>query len=257
VTCIQQVYSDVYTTYILLSTTTHKILCFCYAPTSFTDTHQLDKMLVRSDGKVFVPPVVRSSCKKRCKRTKRVPPLGRKVPIPIVLQEVYYEVEKLVKTRNGEFGKEYFVKWTGYPVSENSWIGELPPFFDKNSHLYKKFDFQQDSCKGYNSSSDYDDSLEDSDFEIDIDESGSDDDAEESGSDDDAEESVCESDFEENFEVMAPIAKRKSVEKPINKQDQDSDKRSMKERLVVKALLALSAVVAGGFADDDESDIDE
>jgi hypothetical protein len=247
VTCIQHIFCSQLSPIKYYASVIHRRL-------SLTRT-QLDKMLVRSDGKVFVPPVVRSSCKKRCKRTKRVPPLGRKVPIPIVLQEVYYEVEKLVKTRNGEFGKEYFVKWTGYPVSENSWIGELPPFFDKNSHLYKKFDFQQDSCKGYNSSSDYDDSLEDSDFEID--ESGSDDDAEESGSDDDAEESVCESDFEENFEVMAPIAKRKSVEKPINKQDQDSDKRSMKERLVVKALLALSAVVAGGFADDDESDIDE
>jgi hypothetical protein len=78
-------------------------------------------------------------------------------------------------------------------------------------------------------------------------------DIEESGLYDDAEES----DFEENFEVAAPSAKRKSVEKSINKQDQDSDKRSMKECLVVKALFAFSAVVEMGLADGDESDIDE
>ena len=35
---------------------------------------------------------------------------------------VYYEVEKIVDKRTNMYGLvEYFVKWKGYPSSENTW----------------------------------------------------------------------------------------------------------------------------------------
>jgi hypothetical protein len=205
-------------------------------------------MLVRSDGKVFNPPVVHGSSKKKGKKSKPVTPPRRKVPIPIVQEEVYHEVEKLVKTRKGEFGNEYFVKWTGYPHSENSWIGELPPFFDKKSDFYKKTDFEQDFWDGYKSGEDSEVGLEDSDFEIGI---------EESDSEVSVSSSDCESDFESDVKIGGVKAGGKRLANATDKEEDAAKKRSKKERLVVQALLALSAVVAAGFGDGDESDIEE
>jgi hypothetical protein len=60
----------------------------------------------------------------------------RAAPTPIVKKDLLFEVEKVVNARVGKWGLEYFVKWRGYHVSENSWIDEVPPFFQKNSQFY-------------------------------------------------------------------------------------------------------------------------
>lgn len=39
-------------------------------------------------------------------------------------EEDTYEVEKIIKHRNGLRGYEYFLKWKGYPDSENQWVNE-------------------------------------------------------------------------------------------------------------------------------------
>ena len=59
-------------------------------------------------------------------------------PTPLVKSDLLYEVERVVDARVGKWGLEYFVKWRGYDTSDNSWIDELPPFFQKNSAFYQK-----------------------------------------------------------------------------------------------------------------------
>ena len=79
-------------------------------------------MLVRSDG--FV------------RRKKSQHHMAAPAPAPIVKKHLLYEIEKVVDAREGDWGREYFVKWRGYKTRENSWIGELPSFFKKTSHFY-------------------------------------------------------------------------------------------------------------------------
>ena len=43
----------------------------------------------------------------------------------IVKEDDVYKVEKVSKTRKIGSIKEYFVKWTGYPDSFNSWVTDL------------------------------------------------------------------------------------------------------------------------------------
>ena len=43
----------------------------------------------------------------------------------IVKEDDVYKVEKVLKTRKRGSKKEYFVKWTGYPDSFNSWVTDL------------------------------------------------------------------------------------------------------------------------------------
>ena len=35
-----------------------------------------------------------------------------------------FKVEKILKTRNGKNGKEFYVKWQGYNNDHNSWVKE-------------------------------------------------------------------------------------------------------------------------------------
>jgi hypothetical protein len=62
-------------------------------------------------------------------RTSKPRPLQKK-------GDLLWEIEKLLGTRSGTFGKEYLVKWKGYPDSDNMWIDSLPPFFVKGSPHY-------------------------------------------------------------------------------------------------------------------------
>ena len=43
----------------------------------------------------------------------------------IIKEDDVYKVEKVLKTRKKGSKKEYFVKWTGYPDSFNSWVTDL------------------------------------------------------------------------------------------------------------------------------------
>lgn len=55
-----------------------------------------------------------------------------KAPRPLKTKRgLRFEVEAVLKKREGKWGSEYFVKWEGYPDSDNSWIGDLPPLFRK------------------------------------------------------------------------------------------------------------------------------
>ena len=52
---------------------------------------------------------------------------------------VYYEVEKIVDKRTNVYGLvEYFVKWKGYPSSENTW--EPKKNLKRLEHLIKEFE---------------------------------------------------------------------------------------------------------------------
>jgi len=65
-------------------------------------------------------------------------PLGKSIaPKPIDLTTHLYEVEKIFKKRWGGLGWEYFVRWAGYPSSDDSWIKECPPYFKKKWEINK------------------------------------------------------------------------------------------------------------------------
>lgn len=76
-------------------------------------------MLIRSDGFVRGRKAVRAA------------------PTPIVKKHLLYEIEKVIKSRQGEWGREYLVKWRGYGSDDNMWIDKLPSFFKKNSSFYE------------------------------------------------------------------------------------------------------------------------
>ena len=62
-------------------------------------------------------------------------------PSPIVGEEyVCYEIEKVINSKPGDCGSLYLVKWAGYGSEYNSWIPELPSFFQK----YNKAIFTDD-----------------------------------------------------------------------------------------------------------------
>ena len=62
---------------------------------------------------------------------KKRPEHARKIaPIPIKSTSLLYEVHKITKKRSGKSGFEYFASWTGYPSSDDSWITELPSYFE-------------------------------------------------------------------------------------------------------------------------------
>ena len=213
-------------------------------------------MLVRLDGKKFTcknSVKGRSGCaKKTCKKTTSA-------PRPIVNKDVLYEVETVVAKKHSKSGWLYLVKWTGYDEVHNSWIDTLPPFFDKESAMYKKKNVHYESDNSYTSDdgSEYSaDSVEDSSDEDEMD-----------GSDDDDDD---DDDFESSRQVGGKV---KATKKPKHKytcHDEDNNsnhepyippskrqKKTTTEKMVVKALLALSAVVAAGVIEDTESESDE
>jgi len=212
-------------------------------------------MLVRLDGKKFT---CKNSVKGRSGCAKKTCKTNKSAPRPIVNKDVLYEVETVVAKKHSKSGWLYLVKWTGYDEVHNSWIDTLPPFFDKESAMYKKKNVHYESDNSYTSDdgSEYSaDSVEDSSDEDEMD-----------GSDDDDDDD----DFESSRQVGGKV---KATKKPKHKytcHDEDTNidhepyippskrqKKTTTEKMVVKALLALSAVVAAGVIDDTESESDE
>jgi hypothetical protein len=143
------------------------------------------------------------------------------VPTPILVQgELLWEVEKVVKSRVGRFGREYWVKWKGFSTGKNSWISDLPPYFQKVKKVSQKraLDYDSESSSG-SSESESDSSDSDSDSEPD--------------------------------EAFTSAMKRfAQAEEPIA-----SGKLDERTQLAVNAMLALSTAVMH-YADDTESDSD-
>jgi hypothetical protein len=149
-------------------------------------------MLVRGDGK------------KRTREKRSAAP-----PAPIVAKHLLYEIEKVVDTREGNWGTEYYVKWRGYRSSENMWISDIPVFFDKRSKFYKI-----EACD-HNGSTESDSSESDEDEVVDSDEdevvdSSDDEVVEVVDSDEEYSDVECD-DPDEDFEEECTSKKRKRV----------------------------------------------
>jgi hypothetical protein len=184
-------------------------------------------MLVRSDGFVRKYKSVRSKCPKR-----------KTAPAPIVKKHLLYEIQKVVDARNGVHGREYFVKWRGYPSCENMWIGDLPPFFHKSPfYTTKGRDAIVESESGSDTDSEEDDTVDS----------------------DEEEEEVIDSDSEDDEDVVevsddespppSPTLKRRRVDKKVSsskKAKNDTNKCKCPPQNVRKFLLS-----------DDDDDDDE
>lgn len=154
-------------------------------------------MLVRGDGK------------KRTREKRSAAP-----PAPIVAKHLLYEIEKVVDTRKGKWGTEYFVKWRGYSSTENMWISDIPVFFDKRSKFYKiEACDHNGSTESDSSESDSDESDEDEVVDSDEDEvvdSSDDEVVEVVDSDEEYSDVECD-DHDEDFEEACTSKKRKRV----------------------------------------------
>jgi hypothetical protein len=107
-------------------------------------------MLVRTDGRVHKSKSQRVANKAAFKSKKTSPPR------PIVVGgHLHYEVETVLNTRgHGTRGGpvEYNVTWKGYPASANSWIQQLPAFFQTPSVDVQDDDSGSPSSSGSESS---------------------------------------------------------------------------------------------------------
>ena len=162
-------------------------------------------------------------------------------PSPIVGEEyVCYEVEHILDSKPGDCGSLYLVKWAGYGSGYNSWISELPPFFQK----YNKATFTDDE------ESDLDD--EESDFEPDEVDDSSEDNMSDSSLDSDSD---CDSDSEDELSTPKKTGgkkddKNKSDKKPAKmKTTTTLDHKTRKDRFIRKSLAALAELVC-----DEDSD---
>lgn len=267
-------------------------------------------MIIRSDGLAFKRPV--RACAKRTQgqaKSSYVPPRSA-APTPIVKNDVFYEVEKVIDIKMGKYGKQYFVKWEGYPESDNSWISTLPPYFDEKSPFYKTHVYASDSDSVPDSGSESEwGVVSDCDSESDSESDSGSVSAFEVCSDDEdyvvedvVEDAMSDSDYQHTCKCKKPHKKRFLVEDDsdvdddameggnssgksactgsknakkmcfkksgitseecIQQTDLSSDTGagdipSKRERMVMKALLALSAVVAEGFGGGEDEDDDE
>jgi len=213
-------------------------------------------MLIRTDGKVFkrsgravakgAPPV------KTKKRKMHTP-----APRPILKTDAWYEVEKVVAKKKSNLGILYLVKWAGYGKMHNSWIDELPPFFNKRHTMYqnKHIDYDSDESQSEESSQYSDDES----IGFSVDESVEDSEEEEEWCNESSDESVSDDE----------VVTKKAKNNPKSSVDKHSlpdlyiesythkKKKTKEEKLVIKALLALSAVVAAGCVSGNDSDSDE
>ena len=59
------------------------------------------------------------------KKLKQSYPLSRLIIVDeSVTEDTYYDIETILKDRVRNHVKEFFVKWKGYPESDNSWVKE-------------------------------------------------------------------------------------------------------------------------------------
>jgi hypothetical protein len=206
-------------------------------------------MLVRSDGKEFKGSYGTYG-KRNSGRVDNNDKKGTFRPRPIVKKDVWYEVEKVVAKKLVGIEWMYLVKWAGYSSKHNSWIDTLPPFFTSSSSVYTGKN--KDSDEGaYTSEGE-------SVYETDM----------VSDSDDSGDEWVDDSALKHQEKATHMKGRNTTrFDKTKNKRsllDEDEDhkngqdhsplkkqKRTATEKMVVKALLALSAVVASGCVDSD------
>jgi hypothetical protein len=149
------------------------------------------------------------------------------IPRPIRTQgDLLWEVEEVIASRMGCFGREYLVKWRGFSARENSWTTDLPPYFQKIQKWSVKRELEPDSDDGSPSCSSCSAS----------DQSESDSDSEESDSEPDEAFATIMKDF---AEADTPPSATKL------------DKRT---QLAVKAMMALATAME--YKNDTESDSD-
>ena len=201
-------------------------------------------MLIRSDGKEFWHGASRKGNSSRVNNKEKKKTCR---PRPIVKKDVWYEVEKVVAKKLVGSGWVYLVKWAGYPSQENSWIDTLPPFFAESSSVYTG---ENDDSDGGSYTSE-----EESEYETDFVN-----DSDEESCDEWVDDSTLKG---RNTTRLNKTKNKRSLpdqEKDNNHNEQDHSplkkhKKTARENMVVKALRALSAVVASGCVDT-ESDSD-
>ena len=216
-------------------------------------------MLVRLDGKIFKHKPKPLSTKKSS-RVRRNQQTCKVAPRPIIKKDVFYEVEKVIQSKIHNGVRLYLVKWAGYGSDENSWIRELPVFFKNDRRTWTK---GLESKIFSNSESESGDELEDASADESEDEWVQDvDDMADSSSGNDS-DGEADNDAEEDCSSVhySQIPRKVEASKKTKRLYRHNSPKTMgstsdKERIVMKALVALSAVVTAGYACDleDESD---
>jgi len=216
-------------------------------------------MLVRLDGKIFKHKPNPLSTKKSS-RVRRNQQTCKIAPRPIVKKNVFYEVEKVIQSKIHNGARLYLVKWTGYGSDENSWIRELPVFFKNNKRTWTE---ALESKILSDSESESGDELEDASGDESEDEWVQDvEDVPDSSSDNDSDgEADNDSDEDCSSVHYSQIPSKAEASKKTKKLYRHNSPRTVgstsdKEKIVMKALVALSAVVTAGYACDLESDSD-
>ena len=219
-------------------------------------------MLVRLDGRIFKSNKKKTPIKKstRLGKEKRTCDVA---PRPIIKKDVFYEVERVIASKIHKGGRLYLVKWAGYDSDENSWIDELPEFFKNRNGT--SMELLQSGVVS-DSESESSDESEDEWIEESGEKSDSGSDSEsgsESGNESDNEfDNESGEDFS-NSNVNASKKTKKLYQHDSSKStgstyvsDAKEHTETHKEKLVMKALLALSAVVGAGYACDQEDESD-
>ena len=145
-------------------------------------------MLMRTDGRVHRRKSQRVANNVVFKPKKTSPPR------PIVVGgQLHYEVETVLHTRGTRAGPvEYHVTWKGYPASANSWIRQLPAFFQ--TPRKRVLDDDSSSCSSGSGSSATDESVNKYVFGSDDDDGDSNDDGDSDDDEDSDEEALAPSD---------------------------------------------------------------
>ena len=216
-------------------------------------------MLVRSDGKIYKH-IKKPLSTNKSQRMSRNQKTCKVAPRPIVRKDVLYEVERVIQTKIHNGDRLYLVKWTGYNSDENSWIEELPAFF-KNEDGTWAGDLKSHMLS--DSESEPDDELEDTSGDESEDEwiatsEGVVDSASDYDSGDDSDDDPKEHDSSVRCSQVPRKVEASKKTKKLYKHDslKSTGTSSHREKTVMKALVALSAVVTAGYACDSECESD-
>ena len=63
----------------------------------------------------------------------------------VLLDEGVYEVDKILAKRGSSTATEYFVSWSGYDAHENTWIPDLPSYFEEEWGPSGNKEFQENN----------------------------------------------------------------------------------------------------------------